>query len=119
MRDSKLLLDEMLSATLAEQLRKEAWDVMAIIENPELLGLPDSEVLNLATSHKRAVVTLNVSDFARLHSLRSASGEKHSGIWCIPSRRFIYSNDSHSRIVSAMNQERPPRENELLFLHLS
>ena len=118
MPEPKVLLDEMLNRGLAEHLRKEGWDATAISENVELLGISDSEVLSLAHTQGRVVITLNVSDFARLHAQTLTSGRSHSGIWCIPSRRFVYSKDVHSRIAQAMKQARPPGENEIAFLNM-
>jgi hypothetical protein len=60
----KLLLDEMFSPYIAEQLRQRGHDVQAIAAYVEL---GDSEVLDLACLQQRAVVTNNVRDFRRLH----------------------------------------------------
>ena len=43
-----LLLDEMLSHTIAQQLRSRGHDVMAVVEDPSLMALPDEEILAAA-----------------------------------------------------------------------
>ena len=62
----KLLLDEMLSPDTAEQLRARGHDVQAIAAS-EHAERDDPEVVELARSQQRAVVTNNVRDFRPLH----------------------------------------------------
>jgi hypothetical protein len=62
----KLLLDEMLSPDIAERLRQRGHDVQAIAAS-EHAELDDPEVLDIARSQQRAVVTNNVRDFRPLH----------------------------------------------------
>jgi predicted nuclease of predicted toxin-antitoxin system len=59
----KLLLDEMISAVVAEQLRARERDVEAASEGRELRGLPDLEVFDYAQAAERSVVTYNRDDF--------------------------------------------------------
>ena len=61
-----ILLDEMLSQSIAEQLRSRGLDAIALTEVPGLSGIPDDEVLTYATSVNRIVVTRNVRDFVVL-----------------------------------------------------
>jgi predicted nuclease of predicted toxin-antitoxin system len=63
----KLLLDEMLSAVIAEQLRARGHDVEAINRHPQREALSDSRVLDLARAEHRAIVTNNLVDFRVLH----------------------------------------------------
>ena len=76
----KVLLDEMLDPTIAEQLCRRGHDVAAIQGNAELEGKQDSELLQAARELDRATVTDNIADFARLHRQFLAAGEEHSGI---------------------------------------
>lgn len=41
-----LLLDEMLSGTTAAHLRGKGHDVVAVVEDPTLVGTPDEELLH-------------------------------------------------------------------------
>ena len=60
----KLLLDEMYPRRLAEQLRADGHDVVAVVELSDLVGRPD--VTRFARESGRVVVTENVVDYARL-----------------------------------------------------
>ena len=61
-----LLLDEMLSPTIADQLRQRGRDAYAITERSDLVGLPDEQVLGLGADEDRVLVTLNIADLRRL-----------------------------------------------------
>lgn len=84
----RLLLDEMISAAVAAALRDEGHDVESITSRPDLRGLPDVAVLELAQSQQRIVVTLNIGDFARLHHEWVADERRHAGIVMVPSSAF-------------------------------
>src|SRR4051794_3832226 len=56
----------MLSPDIAEQLRERGHDVQAIAASDHA-ALDDPEVLDVARSQRRAVVTNNVRDFRSLH----------------------------------------------------
>ena len=45
-----LLLDEMFSDALAQQLRTKGYDVVSVVAQPALVGLPDDQILAFATS---------------------------------------------------------------------
>lgn len=74
-----LLLDEMLGAKVAEQLRNRGHDVYGIAENAGLRSMTDAEVLELATIEGRALVTLNIADFQLLDRQWASQGRTHSG----------------------------------------
>ena len=66
----KLLLDEMYSPAIAEQLRARGHDV-ASVHDPAyraLEGEPDEEVWAAASPTDRALVSENVQDFRRLEA---------------------------------------------------
>lgn len=72
----RLVLDEMYSAAVGEQLRGRGHDVVSI-HDPEyrrLEGAPDEEVFATAVAEERAVVTENVPDFRRLEAEALARG---------------------------------------------
>jgi predicted nuclease of predicted toxin-antitoxin system len=64
----RLLLDEMLPPAIARELRERGHDVLAIAEHPGWAALSDPEVLALAQTERRAVVTNNLRDYRPLHS---------------------------------------------------
>ncbi len=59
-----LLLDEMFSDAIAEQLRTKGHDVLAVVADPALVALPDQQIVARAATAGRALVTANIKDFA-------------------------------------------------------
>lgn len=97
----KLLLDEMLSPVIAEQLRERGQDVKAI-KGSEHEELADPEVMNLARSQGRAVVTNNLVDFRPLHHEAIApGGQGHFGMVFMASDYRRTKADT-GRIVTAL-----------------
>jgi predicted nuclease of predicted toxin-antitoxin system len=72
----RLLIDEDISPTVAVRLRDEDGLDAVALRDRDKLGAKDHEVLELAFSEDRILVTANVSDFKRLASAR----ELHAGI---------------------------------------
>jgi predicted nuclease of predicted toxin-antitoxin system len=88
----RLLVDEMISATVAEQLRDRGHDVVAV-QDPDrahLRGIDDCELLDHASRDHRAVVTDNIPDFVRCHQLRLERGQPHYGL-------LLFTNDTFPR----------------------
>jgi predicted nuclease of predicted toxin-antitoxin system len=88
----KLLLDEMISATVAEQLRARGYDVDAV-QDPELShlrGVNDCLLLDHAAEEHRAVVTDNIPDFVRCHQRRVDRHKPHFGL-------LLFTNDTFPR----------------------
>lgn len=81
----KLLLDEMLSPSIARQLRDRGYDVLAVKEHPDWQALPDTDVINLARREHRAVVTDNLRDYRPLHhEAITPGGPGHFGMVFVP-----------------------------------
>ncbi len=88
----RLLLDEMISATVAAQLRARGHDVVAV-QDPELghlRGVDDCALLDHAAQSHRAVVTDNVPDFVRCHRRRVDRHTPHFGL-------LLFTNDTFPR----------------------
>jgi len=83
----KALLDEQLSPQIATLLRAAGYDVIAVVDRPDLIGRSDSEVLEIGTSEGRSVVTNNIKDFRPLAASRLAQGRIHGGLILVPSAR--------------------------------
>jgi len=80
----RLLLDEQLSPTVAERLRGLGHDVETIRGTPHE-GPSDRQILDLARSQGRALVTNNLRDFRPLHHLAIAPhGSGHPGMVFVP-----------------------------------
>lgn len=88
----RLLLDEMISATVAEQLRDRGHDVVAVQDpNMEhLRGIDDCVLLEHAATDQRAIVTDDVPDFLWWHRLRVDRDRPHHGL-------LLFANDTFSR----------------------
>ena len=88
----RLLLDEMIAATVAEQLRRRGHDVVALQDASmqRLRGVDDCLVLGHAASDRRAVVTDNVPDFFDCHRRRLEAQRTHHGL-------LLFSNDTFPR----------------------
>lgn len=76
----RLLLDEQHDPEVARQLNDRGHDVSALAARELGRNLSDPEVLDLATTEERAVVTEDARDFAVEHRRRLAAGIAHSGI---------------------------------------
>lgn len=88
----RVLLDANLSSKrIGEQLRRRAHDVRAIADEPELDGLDDELVLELATQEQRILVTRNSRDVAPISRSWAEAGREHAGlilIWTLSHRQY-------------------------------
>jgi hypothetical protein len=101
----KLLLDEMLSPTIARELRARGHDVQAIGEHPEWRSLDDRRVVELARSERRAIVTDNLVDTRPLHyAAITPGGPGDHGMIFIPGARPRTRADTPT-IVAALEQK--------------
>lgn len=76
----KLLLDEMWSPVIAQQLRLRGFDVIAVTERPDLRGESDEVIFATAQVESRAIVTENASDFRRIAAEAVQRGVVHGGL---------------------------------------
>lgn len=98
----KLLLDEMLSPAIARELSVRGHDVQAVAGHPEWEALPDSEILALARTERRVIVTNNVRDFRPLHvESVMPGGPGHFGM-IFMSGNFKRSKNDIGRIIAAL-----------------
>ena len=88
----RLLLDEMISVTVAAQLRARGHDVVAVqdLKLGHLRGVNDCVLLDHAAEERRAVVTDNIPDFVRCHQQRIERNRPHFGI-------LLFTNDTFPR----------------------
>src|ERR1700738_1636889 len=75
-----LLLDEMFTDDIAQQLRTKGCDVISVVADPALTGLPDDQILAYTTTEGRALVTANIKDFVPLDGRYRAAGQSHAGL---------------------------------------
>jgi predicted nuclease of predicted toxin-antitoxin system len=106
----RLLLDEHLAPTLAEQLRSRGHDVIAVADDPALRGLPDVVLLDRATADDRAVVTYDVRGYLPLVSARISVDEPTPGLVVIAADRYPRAEIGPLlRDLSALMDENPGR----------
>lgn len=100
----KLLLDEMLAARIAEQLRGRGrgHDVVAVDENHHLRGLADPDLFDYAQQDGRAIVTYNREDFLALEREYRAREREHHGIVILHPRRFPQGLATTGALIAAL-----------------
>jgi predicted nuclease of predicted toxin-antitoxin system len=88
----RVLLDANLSpGRVGHPLRERGHNVRALAAEPDLEGLDDEPVLELATQDERILVTRNSRDFAPITRRWSEAGRQHAGvilIWSLTHRQF-------------------------------
>lgn len=115
----RLLLDEMYPQALAEKLRAQGHDIVAVTEDvtedPDLVGSDDESVLAYANTAQRCLVTENVQDFAAL-----AKHTTHHGILLAHPRRWPRDSSGIARLATALDrtirEERLPGTDESYWL---
>ena len=98
----RLLLDEHFSPEIARQLRERGHDAVAVREQTGVRGLSDRDVLALATTQRRAVVTENVADFIELHRVAVITRTSHFGLIFTSPRQFPRTRRAIGRLVRAL-----------------
>ena len=99
----RLLLDEMLSPAIAEQLRAKGHDAQAAAANPGLMGLSDEELLIGATEAGRSLVTANIKDFAPLDARYRAAGRSHAGLILLSSKTVPQDRTFVAVVIGALS----------------
>lgn len=97
-----VLLDEMFSDAIAQQLRAKGYDVVSVVAHPALVGLPDDQILAYATTEGRALVTANIKDFMPLDSRYRAAGLAHPGLILVSTKTFPQDRGFTTAVTSAL-----------------
>ena len=98
----KLLLDEMLTPDIARELRARGHDVVAVAGHPDWEGLSDSQIMVVARTEHRAIVTNNLRDYRPLHGEAiTPGGHGHFGMIFIPGNYRRTKADT-ARIMAAL-----------------
>src|SRR5580693_4323993 len=97
-----LLLDEMFSDEIAQQLRAKGYDVISVVADPALVGLPDDQILAYAANEGRALVTANIKDFVPLDGRYRAAGQAHSGLILVSTKTFPQNRGFSSAITASL-----------------
>jgi hypothetical protein len=97
-----LLLDEMFSDRIAQQLCGNGFDVTSVVADTSLLALPDDQVLTRATEAGRVLVTANIKDFVPLDGRYRAAGQSHAGLILVSTKTFPQNRNFTAAITSAL-----------------
>ena len=97
-----LLLDEMFTDDIARQLRTMGYDVISVVADPALVGLPDDQILAYATTEGRALVTANIKDFVPLDTRYRAAGRSHAGLILVSTKTFPQNRGFPSAVATAL-----------------
>jgi predicted nuclease of predicted toxin-antitoxin system len=108
----RLLLDEQQDPAIAQSLRREGSDVIAVAERPELREIADAEVLAAAVADRRAVLTEDVRDFTVLHRLFLEQGQTHYGIILTSRRRHPRHKSGRRALLAAVRSLLGTHESE-------
>jgi hypothetical protein len=101
----KLLLDEMYTSAIAEQLRNRGHDPEAVIERTDLRGRSDADLFALAQHEQRAVVTENIDDFSGIADDYDQGGQAHFGLVLVPPGSYPRGNPrTIGRMVTALDR---------------
>jgi hypothetical protein len=115
-----LLLDEMFSGTIAEQLRAKSHDVLAVAADSALIGLSDDQILAHAADTARALVTANIKDFMPLDARYRAASQTHAGLILVSTKTFPQNRAFAAAIIGALSalldQPGPIQPGQVLFL---
>jgi hypothetical protein len=96
-----LLLDEMFTDDIAQQLRTKGYDVISVVADPALVGLPDDQIFAYATTEGRALVTANIKDFIPLDTRYRAADQSHAGLILVSTKTFPQNRGFPSAVTTA------------------
>ena len=99
----RLLLDEMLSADIAEGLRGRGRDVVAGDERDESRGQSDEEQFERAQAEHRALVTYNRDDYLELDRYYRQIGREHAGLIVLNAHRFPQGRKTIGALVASLD----------------
>jgi predicted nuclease of predicted toxin-antitoxin system len=100
----RLLLDEMISAVVAEQLRARGRHVEAVAERRELRGLTDYDLFEHVQTTQSSLVTYNRDDFLELDRRYRRENRRHFGIVVLNPRRFPQGSLSIGPLVTSLDR---------------
>jgi predicted nuclease of predicted toxin-antitoxin system len=113
----KFLVDEDLSEEIASILRSSSVDAVHIRELG-LSGAEDQEVLDMAASQERCVITRNRNDFLMLTEFYFNEGRPHHGVLIVP-RSYPGNHASQiARAILSLSRHHPHAFQPYAFLFL-
>jgi predicted nuclease of predicted toxin-antitoxin system len=105
-----LVLDEMFSPRIADELALVGIDGRAVVADPVLRAQSDLEIFDFAVRDNRVLVTNNVTDFESLRRAREAAGGPVPGLVYTCDVTFPRAKGYLSRLVTALAAAAADRE---------
>jgi predicted nuclease of predicted toxin-antitoxin system len=105
-----ILLDEMFSPRIADELALRGIDCRAVAADPVLRAQSDLEIFDSAARDNRVLVTSNVTDFESLRRAREAAGGPVPGLVYTADVTFPRTRAYLSRLVAALAVAATDRE---------
>ena len=99
-----LLLDEMFSPAIADDLTARGIDCRAVVADALLRALSDLEIFETALLEGRVIVTNNVPDFESLRRAREAAGGEIPGLIYTSDLAFPRTKAYLTRLVAALER---------------
>ncbi len=99
----QLLLDEMFSQKVAEELRERGHRVVALVERPEMRAMPDDEVYAWAAAQRCWLLTENIKDFQPIKLQALQANAPTAGLLFTSSRTFPRSRQHIGPLVDALH----------------
>jgi predicted nuclease of predicted toxin-antitoxin system len=99
----RLLLDEMHAPVVAQRLRQQGHDVVAVAEEPGLRAMTDEEVFAWAAEQRCLIVTENVKDFRRLLTRSVQTGGPATSVLFTSSRLFPRVRRNPGPLIAALD----------------
>ena len=78
------------------------YDVISVVADGSLTGLPDDQVLAYAATEGRALVTANIKDFVPLDGRYRAAGQSHAGLILVSTKTFPQNRGFSSAITESL-----------------
>ena len=100
----KLLIDSMYPPQIAEQLQRRGHDVIGARAFPHLEDLSDRDLLRIAASEGRVLVTENIRDFPIIDAEYRQLDQQHFGVILATDRKYPRRHGAGSgRLVTALD----------------
>jgi hypothetical protein len=100
----KLLLDEMYSEKIAEQLRARGHDVVCVTEREDLRSVEDEALLLHMVQERRVIVSDNWRDFGPILTKMGVEETPHYGVIFTSGRRLPRSKESIGLYVHVLEE---------------
>jgi hypothetical protein len=115
-----LLLDELFSDTIAQQLRAKDHDALAVVADLALVAVPDDQIFARAAATGRALVTANIKDFMPLDAQYRAAGQAHAGLILVPAKTFPqdrgYTHAVTTALIAILDRPQQIQDDQVIFL---